>query len=225
MLIPRYGHDTMITCLSGQRSSIQSHNNTRILSCSTDNTLRVWKIEANTQMVYRGRRMDVSMECCSMISSTYFLTGDMNGRVNMFTADKKKSVYTVKVGYCGSDKEQNAHGLDEGKEKWIVSLGSLPFTNLAASGSYSDCVRFWDVNPSNREKDGELLKPVASLPMVGIEWKCDVQKGFVNSISFAPSGRFVVMGVGQEHRMGRWWRCKGVKNGIYIQKLNLDLSA
>ncbi len=41
--------------------------------------------------------MDVSMECCTMVSSTYFLTGDMNGSVNMFTADKKKSVYSVKV--------------------------------------------------------------------------------------------------------------------------------
>ena len=46
----------------------------------------------------------------------------------------------------------------------------------------------------------------------------------MNSISFANSGRFMVMGVGQEHRMGRWWRLKGVKNGIYIQKLDLDLS-
>ena len=110
--------------------------------------------------------MDVSMECCTMISSTYFLTGDMNGSVNMFTADKKKSVYSVKVALRVNVEGQNAHGFDEGKEKWIVSLASLPLTNLAASGSYSDCVRFWDVNPSNRDKDGEMLKPVASLPMV-----------------------------------------------------------
>ena len=33
-----------------------------------------------------------------------------------------------------------------------------------------------------------------------------------------------VAGIGQEHRMGRWWRLKGVKNGIFIQNLNLDLS-
>ena len=36
--------------------------------------------------------MDVSMECCTMVSSTYFLTGDMNGSVNMFTADKKNNI-------------------------------------------------------------------------------------------------------------------------------------
>ena len=51
------------------------------------------------------------------------------------------------------------------------------------------------------------------------------QNGFVNSLSFAPSGRFIVAGIGQEHRMGRWWRLKGVHNGIYIQNLNLDLSS
>ena len=37
-----------------------------------------------------------------------------------------------------------------------------------ASGSFADCVRLWDLNPSNREKDGEILKPVASIPIVGI---------------------------------------------------------
>ena len=42
----------------------------------------------------------------------------------------------------------------------------------------------------------------------------------MNSLSFAPSGRFMVAGIGQEHRMGRWWRLKGV----HIQNLNLDLS-
>ena len=47
-----------------------------------------------------------------------------------------------------------------------MSLASLPYTNVVASGSFSDCVRLWDLNPSNREKDGELLKPVATVPVV-----------------------------------------------------------
>ena len=97
-LIASYGHDTLITALSGQRNALSSHNNTRILSSSTDNTLRLWKIEANTQMVYRGRRADMSMECAAMVSQTHFVTGGVNGSLNVFAADKKKSVYSVKVG-------------------------------------------------------------------------------------------------------------------------------
>lgn len=88
----------MITSLSGQRSNVSSHNNTRILSSSTDNTLRLWKIEANTQMVYRGRRLDQSIECCAMASYQHFVAGDINGSLSLYSADKKKSIYSVKVG-------------------------------------------------------------------------------------------------------------------------------
>jgi hypothetical protein len=42
----------------------------------------------------------------------------------------------------------------------------LPFTNVFASGSFDDAIRLWDVNPMNREKDGELLKQVNSIPIV-----------------------------------------------------------
>lgn len=38
-----------------------------------------------------------------------------------------------------------------------------------ASGSYGDCIKLWDVNPSNRDKDGEYLKCVNSIPVVGGE--------------------------------------------------------
>ena len=51
--------------------------------------------------------------------------------------------------------------------KWVVSCAALPFTNVLASGSYDDCIRLWDVNPNNREKDGELLKSVNAIPVVG----------------------------------------------------------
>lgn len=173
----RYGHETLITSLSGQRSSMSSHNNTRILSSSTDNTIRLWKIEANTQMVYRGRRMDQSIECCSMASYQHFITGDVNGSVNLFSADKKKSIYSVKVDMSVIYNHQNAHGVDESGNhvnltggKWIVSCNCLPFTNVLATGSYDDCIRLWDINPTNRENDGELLKPVNTVPVVSCIW-------------------------------------------------------
>lgn len=91
----------MITGLSGQRSNLSTRGNTRVLSCSTDNTLRLWKIEASTQMVFRGRRMDQSMECCAMASPQYFVAGDMNGSLNLFSTDKKKAIFAVKVRVMG----------------------------------------------------------------------------------------------------------------------------
>ena len=125
--------------------------------------------------------------------------------------------------------EQDAHGMNEenGKKesRWVVSCACLPYTNVLATGSYNDSIRLWDVNPMNREKDSELIKRVNAIEVVRNRIDSMIeQNGFVNSLSFAPSGRFMVAGIGQEHRMGRWWRLKGVHNGIYIQNLNLDLS-
>ena len=48
-----------------------------------------------------------------------------------------------------------------------MSCAALNGTNLLASGSYDDCIRLWDANVSNRAKDGELLKEVRSIPIVG----------------------------------------------------------
>ena len=75
----RYGHESLITSISGQRHTVASNNNTRILSCSSDNSLRLWKIEASTQMVYRGKKSNMSMECCSMVSLQNFVSGDVTG--------------------------------------------------------------------------------------------------------------------------------------------------
>jgi ribosomal RNA-processing protein 9 len=50
------------------------------------------------------------------------------------------------------------------------------------------------------------LIPKLSIPVVG----------FVNSICFTPDGSHVIVGVGQEHRLGRWWRIKEARNSILV---------
>lgn len=41
-------------------------------------------------------------------------------------------------------------------------------------------------------------------------------KGFVNSLAFTNDGTKLIAAVGQEHRLGRWWRIKEAKNSIII---------
>ena len=51
------------------------------------------------------------------------------------------------------------------------------------------------------------------------------QNGFINSLSFSHSGDFLVAGVGQEHRFGRWWRNKTAKNSVAIIPLQKQSEA
>lgn len=50
-----------------------------------------------------------------------------------------------------------------------------------------------------------------------------LQNGVVNSLQFVQDGDFLVAAIGREHRLGRWWNFKEVKNSIMvIPMLKLD---
>lgn len=38
----------------------------------------------------------------------------------------------------------------------------------------------------------------------------------MNCLQFAESGAFLVAAIGQEHRLGRWWRDSSVRNSIAL---------
>jgi len=43
--------------------------------------------------------------------------------------------------------------------------------------------------------------------------------GFINGLALAPTGSFVAAAVGQEHRLGRWFRVKEARNSLCIVRL------
>lgn len=61
-------------------------------------------------------------------------------------------------------------------------------------------------------KHGKMLSPIGDLPA----------RGFVNSIALARSGRFLLAGIGQEPRLGRWARDPGAKNCLLIHQIELE---
>ena len=38
----------------------------------------------------------------------------------------------------------------------------------------------------------------------------------MNALAFSSDGNTLIAGVGQEHRLGRWWRLKNAKNSLCI---------
>lgn len=129
-----------------------------------------------------------SMDCVKMVTDEYYITGGDDGSLSLWFNGRKKPVCVI----------ANAHD-----GKWISSLAVMPRTDLIASGSSDGHIRLWQA-----DLQGRLLIPVATIPL----------QGFVNALCFDVKARFLLAGVGQEHRLGRWEKVK-VTNGIAIVAL------
>lgn len=80
---------------------------------------------------------------------------------------------------------------------------------VQASGAGDGVIRLWAVQEG--QKGAQTLSPIGGLPA----------RGFVNALHIARSGRFLLAGMGQEPRLGRWSRDKLAKNGLLLHKLSL----
>ncbi|XP_078270485.1 U3 small nucleolar RNA-interacting protein 2 isoform X1 [Rhinoraja longicauda] len=170
-----------------------------------DRTVRIWKIAEETQLVFHGH--ESSIDCIQLINEENMVSGADDGSLALWTVNKKKPLVTVKA----------AHGIqgDPGIEQpnWITSVATLLNSDLIASGA-SSCsqnsqIRLWKCGEGFKRLD-----PLFDIPVVG----------FVNCLKFSNSGDFLVAGVGQEHRLGRWWRLKEAKNGICIIPLKKNIN-
>ncbi|KAM5154589.1 U3 small nucleolar RNA-interacting protein 2 isoform 1-T2 [Callospermophilus lateralis] len=158
-----------------------------------DGTVRVWKIPEESQLVFYGHQG--SIDCIHLINEGHMVSGADDGSVALWSLSKKRPLVL----------HREAHGLQgmPGLEQpfWVSSVAALLNTDLVATGSHNNCVKLWQCG-----EGFQCLDPLFDIPLVG----------FINSLKFSSSGDFLVAGVGQEHRLGRWWRIKEAQNSVCI---------
>ena len=170
--------------------SLDSMKKERALSGSRDKSVHIWKVVEETQLIYKSHT--ASTDCISFLSEDTFVSGGEDGTDALRNSQKKKPVSVVKA----------AHGVDSsGIPNWISALTTLKNSDIFASGSNDGFIRIWKAEFS---KFG--ITPLLTIPMTG----------FVNSLAFSSSGKFLVAGIGQEHRLGRWESIKQARNGVRI---------
>ena len=111
---------------------------------------------------------------------------------------------------CGVSAVENANapaGVSHAG-RWVNAVAVGKGTDLCASGAGDGAIRLWHAS----EAPGRQLEPLACLPA----------RGFVNALAVASSGRFVLAGMGQEPRGGRWARDAHAKNGMLMHRLKLS---
>jgi len=166
------------------------------VSASSDRTIRKWKVVDESHLVFRGHKS--SVDSVQLLTEDTFLTGGQEGALHLWKESQKKPILSAHA----------AHGMESGTNNpnWISSVASVKMSNLAASGSNDGYVRLWSASAEARQ-----LKQVAAV----------AAEGFVNSIAMSP--RLMVLGMGREHRWGRWWCTPGNKNKVVIMRFPSDL--
>lgn len=161
-----------------------------------DGTVRVWKIPEESQLVFYGHQG--SIDCLHLINEEHMVSGADDGSVALWGLSKKRPL--------ALQREAHGHRGEPGLEQpfWVSSVAALLNTDLVATGSHSSCVRLWQCGEGFRRLDH-----LCDIPLVG----------FINSLKFSSAGDFLVAGVGQEHRLGRWWRIKEARNSVCIIRL------
>ncbi|KAL3632365.1 hypothetical protein CASFOL_025349 [Castilleja foliolosa] len=218
---------TYINTLFGHQSevlTIDSLRKERVLTVGRDRTMHLWKVPEESQLVFRAPAS--SLECCCFINNDEFLSGSDDGSIEQWNVLRKKPVHIVKnahplsseskselnnyEGLANGHKENEAHDsqrLGSTALSWVNSVAVCRSSDLAASGAGNGSVRLWAI-----ENESKGLRPLFELPL----------DGFVNSLAFAKSGKFLIAGVGQEPRLGRWGRVADVKNGVSLHPLKLS---
>lgn len=95
---------------------------------------------------------------------------------------------------------------------------------LQASGAGDGVIRLWaaesGTGPSagGAASSGKRGSSSRGLTEIG----CLPARGFVNGLTWAPSGRLLVAALAQEPRLGRWGRDGLAQNGVAVYRLAMS---
>jgi len=191
-----FGHEDEVFALDAMTKE-------RAVSCSRDKSARLWKIPEESQLLFAGAHT-ASVDCVRMLTEDLFVTGSADGSIAVWHASRKKPQVVVSQAHTILPQQQQKDAAVASPPPWIISLASVRNSDLFASGSNTGQVKFWKYTHASKS-----VETVATVPMVG----------FVNALSFSRTCRFLVAGIGRDHRLGRWSSQTQARNGICIVPL------
>ncbi|RDY01557.1 U3 snoRNP-associated protein-like EMB2271, partial [Mucuna pruriens] len=214
---------TYMNTLFGHQSevlSIDCLRKERVLTAGRDRSMQLFKVHEESRLVFRAPAS--SLECCCFVNNDEFLSGSDDGNIELWTVMRKKPIYILRNAHAlpvdsmksdQKDSERLPNGnLENGYHQcssvfsWVSAVTVCRNSDLAASGAGNGFVRLWAVESENKD-----IKSLHNVPLAG----------FVNSLTFAKSAEFLVAGVGQEPRLGRWGRYPEARNAVSILPLKL----
>lgn len=182
-----------------------------------------------------------SMDRVAMIDDDLFVTGSDNGSIALWSLQKKKPLFVLPRAHgiepalsleeASGEKNPDPKVIPPPQPRWITALRTIPYSDVILSGSWDGHVRVWKLSDDKRK-----IEPVGVLGASldhsdeanGVNGTNEEKiaepfvKGIVNDISMfergdrGKDGLCVVIALGKEHRLGRWKRIQGGRNGAMV---------
>ena len=135
---------TYVETLYGHQSPIMGMDcatKNRPVSIARDRTVRVWKVEEDSHLVFRPGGDVGSAECVSAIQDGWFVTGHDDGRLALWREEKKRPVGDVIVAAHGYQ-----NGGTSGVTRSVMCCDALKLSDVLATGSNDGYLRLWRVS-------------------------------------------------------------------------------
>ncbi|PKA57006.1 Guanine nucleotide-binding protein subunit beta-like protein C [Apostasia shenzhenica] len=191
----------------------------RLLTVGRDRTMRLWKVPEESQLVFRAPA--ASLECCCFVNDSEFFSGSDDGSVELWSILRKKPIHIIKNAHALSISVEDTFkerqeglpngcptgGIPSSAQSWVSAVAVCRGSDLVASGAANGVVRLWAIT-----SDDKSIQPLFAYSLLG----------FANSLVFSKSGSFLLAGVGQEPRLGRWGRVPAARNGVAVHTIQLS---
>eukprot|EP01059_Diplonema_ambulator_P010064 TRINITY_DN20049_c0_g1_i1.p1 TRINITY_DN20049_c0_g1~~TRINITY_DN20049_c0_g1_i1.p1 ORF type:complete len:508 (+),score=135.17 TRINITY_DN20049_c0_g1_i1:53-1576(+) len=218
---------------TGKITSVTAGWKDEALSTGDDCTARLFKFEKGSALAFaEGTRV---MEDSTFVNDNKYLVGGSDGGLNLYDVNKRRPAARVAEAHgrgWNGDGDGLQHNMthEEIQENvgstqveanhvnWVTAVGSVPYSDLAASGGFGNELKFWriatkassndfiqtDAGPAHND-----IRPLKTHPISGIP----------SSIYFPRSGTHCVVTVSRELRLGRWLTDSAASNHILVLPL------
>ena len=102
----------------------------------------------------------------------------------------------------------------------MQSVAACPGSDLVASGAGDGAVRLWRIGDAGDERPDGSGGIAKARHLVPLEEAAPLAvPGFVNALAFSRDARMLVVGTGQEPRLGRWGCDASAASGVQFHRL------
>lgn len=165
----------------------------RPVSSGVDKTVRLWKVEKDTHLMFSRHNYAVDAVC--VVDQDRFVSGSQDGNVMLWGQTSKKPLATTSLG----------------ARQWITSLAAVRRGDVVFSGTATGSLRAWRLAKPEGATDKKGFEFVPALSAIQLP-------GIINQI--AVGKRVLACALGKELKFGRWICEKSKKNGVAILPLS-----